>query len=100
MKRDGRTLDLTLTPFYDAQAGRYRVGFSFGQERVRVSVFESIPFSLQYNVESVRLILSTLKNLVFKGQGVDDVTGRSVRFTSFRRSRSRAASRSIWSCWR
>ena len=75
VKRDGRTLDLTLTPFYDAQAGRYRVGFSFGQERVRVSVFESIPFSLQYNVESVRLILSTLKNLVFKGQGVDDVTG-------------------------
>ena len=75
VKRDGRTLDLTLTPFYDAQAGRYRVGFSFGQERVRVSVFESVPFSLQYNVESVRLILSTLKNLVFKGQGVDDVTG-------------------------
>ena len=75
VKRDGRTLDLTLTPFYDEQAGRYRVGFSFGQERVRVSVFESIPFSLQYNVESVRLILSTLKNLVFKGQGVDDVTG-------------------------
>lgn len=75
VKRGGRTLDLTLTPFYDAQAGRYRVGFSFGQERVRVSVFESIPFSLQYNVESVRLILSTLKNLVFKGQGVDDVTG-------------------------
>ena len=26
-------------------------------------------------MESVRLILSTLKNLVFKGQGVDDVTG-------------------------
>lgn len=64
VKRDGRTLDLTLTPFYDAQAGRYRVGFSFGQERVRVSVFESIPFSLQYNVESVRLILSTLKNQI------------------------------------
>ena len=79
VKRDGRTLDLTLTPFYDAQAGRYRGGFSFGQERVRVSVFESIPFSLQYNVGSVRLIMSTLKNLVFKGQGVVDVTGPDQR---------------------
>ena len=64
-----------IAAFYDAEVERYRVGFSFGQERVRISVFESVPFSFQYNVESVKLILSTLKNLVFKGQGVDDVTG-------------------------
>lgn len=75
VKRGKEELSLTLTPFYDDEAGRYRVGFSFGQERVRMSVLTSIPFSVQYNVESVKLILSTLKDLVFKGQGVDDVTG-------------------------
>ena len=75
VKRGKEELSLTLTPFYDEEAGRYRVGFSFGQERVRTSVLTSIPFSVQYNVESVKLILSTLKDLVFKGQGVDDVTG-------------------------
>lgn len=75
VKRGKEELSLTLTPFYDEEAGRYRVGFSFGQERVRTSVLTSIPFSVQYNVESVKLILSTLKDLIFKGQGVDDVTG-------------------------
>lgn len=75
VKRGREELSLTLTPFYDEEAGRFRVGFSFGQERVRTSVLTSIPFSVQYNVESVKLILSTLKDLVFKGQGVDDVTG-------------------------
>ena len=75
VERGKEELSLTLTPFYDEEAGRFRVGFSFGQERVRTSVLTSIPFSVQYNVESVKLILSTLKDLVFKGQGVDDVTG-------------------------
>ena len=75
VKRSKEELSLTLTPFYDEEAGRFRVGFSFGQERVRTSVLTSIPFSVQYNVESVKLILSTLKDLIFKGQGVDDVTG-------------------------
>ena len=75
VKRDGETLDLTLTPFYDEAAGRYRVGFSFGRENMRMPIFQSIPFSVQYNVESVKAILDALKNMVFKGQGVDDVTG-------------------------
>ena len=28
VRRDGQTLDLTITPFYDEDDGRYRVGFS------------------------------------------------------------------------
>ena len=31
--------------------------------------------NVQYNIESVRLIVQTLKNLFFKGEGVSDVTG-------------------------
>ena len=42
---------------------------------MKVSLLESIPFSVSYNVESVRLIGRTLKNLFFKGEGVSDVTG-------------------------
>lgn len=75
VKRGEETLSLTLTPFYDKAAGRYRVGFSFGRERTRISILTSIPVSVQKNVESVKLILSTLKDMIFKGQGVDDVTG-------------------------
>ena len=33
--RSGEQMDVTITPFYDEEAGRYRVGFTFAQERVR-----------------------------------------------------------------
>lgn len=73
--RDGEQMEIAVTPFYDEELGRYRAGFTFAQQRVRVPLLQSVPFSVSYNVESVRLIASTLKNLVFKGEGVNDVTG-------------------------
>ena len=75
VRRGGEELDVVIAPFYDEEVARYRVGFTFAQERVRISLLQSIPFSVSYNVESVRLIVQTLKNLVFKGEGVSDVTG-------------------------
>ena len=73
--RAGNEVNLTIKPFYDEEADRWRVGFSFSQKRSRLSLAQSIPFSVQYNIESVKLILETLKNLVFRGQGVNEVTG-------------------------
>ena len=75
VERGGEELDIPIAPFYDEEYGRYRVGFTFAQERMRVSLLQSIPFSVSYNAESVRLIGVTLKNLLFKGEGVQDVTG-------------------------
>ena len=54
VRRDGQTLDLTITPFYDEDDGRYRVGFAFGSENMRLPIWSSIPFSVQYNIESVK----------------------------------------------
>jgi len=73
--RAGDTLDVVITPFYDKEAGRYRVGFTFAQERVRVSIWQSFPFSVSYNVESASLIVDTLRKLVTTGEGAGDVTG-------------------------
>lgn len=75
VSRGGEEIDLIITPFYDEELGRYRVGFSFAQERVCLPIWQSIPFSVQYNIESAQLIGRTLKNLVFKGEGVSEVTG-------------------------
>ena len=75
VERGGEEIEIPITPFYDEEVSRYRVGFTFAQERVRVSLRQSIPFSVSYNAESVRLIGVTLKNLLFKGEGVQDVTG-------------------------
>jgi len=75
VERGGEEVDIPIAPFFDEEAGRYRVGFTFAQERERISLLESVPFSVVYNAESVRLIGVTLKNLLFKGEGVNDVTG-------------------------
>ncbi|MBQ7784652.1 MAG: site-2 protease family protein [Clostridia bacterium] len=75
VERGGEEIDIPITPFYDEEVSRYRVGFTFAQERMRVSLLQSIPFSVSYNIESGRLIGVTLKNLLVKGEGVDEVTG-------------------------
>ena len=75
VEHGGEEIDVPIAPFYDEEVSRYRVGFTFAQERERVSFLESIPFSVSYNVESARLIGVTLKNLIFKGEGASDVTG-------------------------
>lgn len=75
VERDGRQMDVVITPFYDNEAQRYRVGFTFDQERVRVSLLTSIPFSASYNLQSATLIVDTLKNLITTGEGADEVTG-------------------------
>ena len=73
--RGGEEMDITIAPFFDEEVSRYRVGFSFAQERMRAPLLESMEFSVIYNIESVRLIGQTLKNLFFKGEGAEDVTG-------------------------
>ncbi len=75
VRRSGEEIELSFTPFYDEELGRYRLGMVFAQERVRVSALESIPFSVRYNMESVAEIVRVLKGMVFKGEGVDQVTG-------------------------
>lgn len=73
--RDGEQLDVIIEPFYDEEVQRYRVGFTFDQERMRISLLQSVPFSLQWNLENATLIIDTLKNLLTTGEGADEVTG-------------------------
>ena len=73
--RGGENRSVTITPFYDAEMQRYRVGITFALGRERISLLKSIPFSIQYNLESVKIIVDTLRDLFFNGQGVDQVTG-------------------------
>jgi len=73
--RDNAEMDIVITPFYDEEAGRYRVGFTFAQDRVRISLLKSLPFSVSYNLESATMILDTLRDLLTTGKGADEVTG-------------------------
>ena len=73
--RGGEQVDVRLAPFYDEEAQRYRVGFSFAVERQRVPVWESVPFSVRYCVSSVRMIVDALGGLLRTGRGAEDLTG-------------------------
>ena len=75
VQRNGKEQELVLTPFYDEEAKRYRVGFTFDQERVRIPLSISVPFSARYNRENATLIVDTLKDLITTGEGADEVTG-------------------------
>ena len=75
VRRGGQELTLMIEPFYDEAENRYRIGITFDQERQRISLLESVPFSISYNIESVKMIVDTLRNLIFKGEGTDQVTG-------------------------
>ena len=74
VRRDGEETQVSIQPFYDAQAERYRVGFTFGQIRHRVGLLTSIPASLRFNAQSATLIVRSLREL-FQGRNVDDLTG-------------------------
>lgn len=75
VKRGQTEEEITVKPFYDEESERYRLGFTYGEERVRVPVTQSAPFSVRYNAESATIITRTLRDLVTKGQGAGDVTG-------------------------
>lgn len=83
--RDGEIIEIPLSPklvpvqYVNAQTGEeyyqdtYQIGIQFG---VRNYTFaESIKGSAGYMVDTAKLMIDSLKNLVFKGEGVDDISG-------------------------
>lgn len=73
--RGGQEMELPIAPFYDGEAGRYRVGFSFAVERTRIPLWQSVPFSVRYCVDCVGAIVDALAGIFSRGEGVEDVTG-------------------------
>ena len=73
--RGGERAQVTLKPFYDEEARRYRVGFSFEMGRTRVPVGQAVPFSASYCVSSVQAIVDALVGIFSRGEGVEDMTG-------------------------
>ena len=75
IKRGEQRVELQLQPFYDEEYGRYRLGFTFDQERHRLSLMTSVTTSFSYNLDNGTLILKTLRDLIIHGEGINEVTG-------------------------
>ena len=72
--RAGEAMEVTL-PMRLNEEGNYQVGFYIGYERLRMPFAEAVPYAGEYLWNIGKLILVSLKNLVFKGEGAKDMMG-------------------------
>ena len=80
LERAGEVTQASVTPFYDAELGRYRLGVTIGarvaaSERMPVSLGEAIRCSWEQCTYAGGMILRALRNLVTTGEGLEDTSG-------------------------
>ena len=77
VERDGQRRDFSMTAVPaadgDGQTTRYQIGIVFSSRTY--SVPEAIREAGSYMVETIGLMLDSLKNLIFKGEGLEDTAG-------------------------
>ena len=80
VQRGDEELTLKMTPFYDEELGRYRVGVTLGgrvigTERTAVSIGDALRYSWDNCVYAGGTILRALRALVTTGEGLDQTSG-------------------------
>ena len=77
IERDGQRLDYAMTAVpveqADGSPSRYQIGIVFSSRTF--TFFESIREAGSYMVETTAEMLESLKNLIFKGEGLEDTVG-------------------------
>ena len=75
IERDGKRMDYAITavPVKDGENTRYQIGIVFSSRTY--SFFEAIREAGSYMVETTGMMLDSLKNLIFKGEGLNDTAG-------------------------
>lgn len=72
--RDGETMEFTITPQI-GEEGRPMIGIYFAVVPDRMPLWEGIKTSFSFQVEIMQVMLTSLRDLFFAGEGVDDVMG-------------------------
>ena len=75
VERQGVPVSLSMTPFYDQEMQRARIGMTFASDTVRMGFGEAIGYSFSYCYNMVKEMLIFFRDLFFKGQGLDGITG-------------------------
>lgn len=73
--RGGKIVEVVMTPQYDEETDSYKVGFYFGYIYKGVSFFKAVGLSVDTSLEMMTLIFKTLANLIFKGEGMENISG-------------------------
>ena len=79
IRRDGERTEITLTPFYDAETGRYRMGIHVSAvasgEMLPVSFGEAVRDSWNVCVNAATIIGQALRDMVTTGARLNEVGG-------------------------
>lgn len=74
-ERDGERFTETLTPMYDEQGGRYRIGITYREDRERVGVLSSLKYGVHEVKYWIWTTLQSLKMLVTGQVSVNEMSG-------------------------
>lgn len=72
--RGDKTLEI-VTGLYADEDGSTKMGIYVGQERMAMTIFDGMRYAAQVLVNLTRTMLESLRDLIFKGEGADDVAG-------------------------
>ena len=79
IRRDGERTEITLTPFYDTETGRYRMGIHVSAvasgEMLPVAFGEAVRDSWNVCVNAATIIGQALRDMVTTGAGLNEVGG-------------------------
>lgn len=73
--RNGENVDVTVTPEYDEEDKRYRVGFYFSRGYVPTTLGRAISDAATMSGKMMSLIYTSIGNMIFKGEGLDQMSG-------------------------
>lgn len=75
LERDGKEITLSLTPRWSDADQRLMIGIQYKVVPHRFPIGQSLQYSLETTGEMSGTIVSFLRNLIFKGEGVDELAG-------------------------
>lgn len=75
VERDGKVFDITITPEYDNEYGRYMLGVTMGEYKVYEVNWANAPYyGLKYSKFMMKEVFMTLGNLI-QGKGLQNLSG-------------------------
>ena len=75
LERDGEEIALSLTPRWSEADQRLMIGIQYKVAPYRFPIGQSLQYSLETTGEMSGSIVTFLRNLIFKGEGVDELAG-------------------------
>ena len=75
LERDGEEIALSLTPRWSETDQRLMIGIQYKVVPYRFPIGQSLQYSLETTGEMSGSIVTFLRNLIFKGEGVDELAG-------------------------